>query len=83
MVDFYVFKSAVVFGGFYLFFFTEKVLKMLLKRKPAVSTADGLIFCFRVHMINCDSWVVGNSSKDGTIKAFNIQLYRAGGSCHM
>ncbi|XP_046871691.1 metal cation symporter ZIP14 isoform X2 [Hypomesus transpacificus] len=33
MVDFYVSKSTVVFGGFYLFFFTEKVLKMLLKRK--------------------------------------------------
>ncbi|XP_014845435.1 PREDICTED: zinc transporter ZIP14 isoform X1 [Poecilia mexicana] len=33
MVDFYVSKSAVVFGGFYLFFFTEKVLKVLLKQK--------------------------------------------------
>lgn len=33
MVDFYVSKSAVVFGGFYLFFFTEKVLKVLLKPK--------------------------------------------------
>ncbi|XP_013875159.1 metal cation symporter ZIP14 [Austrofundulus limnaeus] len=32
-VDFYVSKSAVVFGGFYLFFFTEKVLKVLLKQK--------------------------------------------------
>uniref|UniRef100_A0ABM5EQ66 Metal cation symporter ZIP14 n=1 Tax=Pogona vitticeps TaxID=103695 RepID=A0ABM5EQ66_9SAUR len=31
--DYYVFKSAVVFGGFYLFFFTEKILKMLLKQK--------------------------------------------------
>ncbi|XP_033926460.1 metal cation symporter ZIP14 isoform X1 [Melopsittacus undulatus] len=29
--DHYVSKSSVVFGGFYLFFFTEKVLKMLLK----------------------------------------------------
>ncbi|KAF7205348.1 metal cation symporter ZIP14 isoform X1 [Nothobranchius furzeri] len=33
LVDFYVSKSAVVFGGFYLFFFTEKVLKVLLKQK--------------------------------------------------
>ncbi|KAK7912687.1 hypothetical protein WMY93_012898 [Mugilogobius chulae] len=33
MVDFYVSKSAVVFAGFYLFFFTEKVLKMVLKPK--------------------------------------------------
>uniref|UniRef100_A0A8D0DVB3 Metal cation symporter ZIP14 n=1 Tax=Salvator merianae TaxID=96440 RepID=A0A8D0DVB3_SALMN len=33
--DPYVSKSAVVFGGFYLFFFTEKVLKMLLKQKDA------------------------------------------------
>uniref|UniRef100_A0A8C6WHB5 Metal cation symporter ZIP14 n=1 Tax=Neogobius melanostomus TaxID=47308 RepID=A0A8C6WHB5_9GOBI len=33
MVDFYVSKSAVVFAGFYLFFFTEKVLKVLLKPK--------------------------------------------------
>ncbi|KAG7280957.1 hypothetical protein CRUP_022968 [Coryphaenoides rupestris] len=32
-VNFYVYKSTVVFGGFYLFFFTEKVLKVLLKRK--------------------------------------------------
>ncbi|XP_066495333.1 metal cation symporter ZIP14 [Tiliqua scincoides] len=32
-VDYYVPKSAVVFGGFYLFFFTEKILKMLLKQK--------------------------------------------------
>ncbi|XP_049721905.1 metal cation symporter ZIP14 isoform X1 [Elephas maximus indicus] len=31
--DYYVSKSAVVFGGFYLFFFTEKVLKILLKQK--------------------------------------------------
>ncbi|XP_029459662.1 zinc transporter ZIP14 isoform X2 [Rhinatrema bivittatum] len=31
--DYYISKSAVVFGGFYLFFFTEKVLKMLLKQK--------------------------------------------------
>lgn len=30
---YYVSKSAVVFGGFYLFFFTEKVLKMILKPK--------------------------------------------------
>ncbi|XP_047185113.1 metal cation symporter ZIP14 isoform X1 [Scophthalmus maximus] len=33
MKDFYVSKSAVVFAGFYLFFFTEKVLKVLLKQK--------------------------------------------------
>ncbi|XP_062237780.1 metal cation symporter ZIP14 isoform X3 [Platichthys flesus] len=33
MVDFYVSKSAVVFGGFYLFFFVEKVLRVLLKQK--------------------------------------------------
>ncbi|XP_074527133.1 metal cation symporter ZIP14 [Halichoeres trimaculatus] len=33
MVDFYMSKSAVVFGGFYLFFFTEKVLRVLLKQK--------------------------------------------------
>ncbi|XP_029916219.1 metal cation symporter ZIP14 isoform X2 [Myripristis murdjan] len=33
MVDFYVSKSTMVFGGFYLFFFTEKVLKALLKHK--------------------------------------------------
>ncbi|XP_006864458.1 PREDICTED: zinc transporter ZIP14 isoform X2 [Chrysochloris asiatica] len=31
--NYYVSKSAVVFGGFYLFFFTEKILKMLLKQK--------------------------------------------------
>ncbi|KAM4748139.1 metal cation symporter ZIP14 [Rhinophrynus dorsalis] len=31
--DSYVFTSSVIFGGFYLFFFTEKVLKMLLKQK--------------------------------------------------
>ena len=37
MVDNYVSKSTVVFGGFYLFFFTEKVLKMLLKPKDKVS----------------------------------------------
>ncbi|XP_051780112.1 metal cation symporter ZIP14 isoform X2 [Erpetoichthys calabaricus] len=30
---YYVYKSAMVFGGFYLFFFTEKVLKMVLKQK--------------------------------------------------
>uniref|UniRef100_A0A8C6SIX9 Metal cation symporter ZIP14 n=1 Tax=Neogobius melanostomus TaxID=47308 RepID=A0A8C6SIX9_9GOBI len=36
MVDFYVSKSAVVFAGFYLFFFTEKVLKVLLKPKAGV-----------------------------------------------
>ncbi|XP_012663189.1 zinc transporter ZIP14 isoform X1 [Otolemur garnettii] len=33
MEDYYVSKSAVVFGGFYLFFFTEKILKILLKQK--------------------------------------------------
>ncbi|XP_063051235.1 metal cation symporter ZIP14 isoform X1 [Engraulis encrasicolus] len=33
LVDYYVSKSAVVFGGFYLFFFTEKILKMILKPK--------------------------------------------------
>ncbi|XP_075063227.1 metal cation symporter ZIP14 isoform X2 [Mixophyes fleayi] len=31
--DSYVSTSAVIFGGFYLFFFTEKILKMLLKQK--------------------------------------------------
>ncbi|KAM4676497.1 metal cation symporter ZIP14 isoform 1-T2 [Discoglossus pictus] len=31
--DSYVSTSAVVFGGFYLFFFTEKILKMILNRK--------------------------------------------------
>ncbi|XP_055518329.1 metal cation symporter ZIP14 [Leucoraja erinacea] len=29
----YVTKSVVVFGGFYLFFFTEKILKMIMKPK--------------------------------------------------
>lgn len=38
MKHFYVSKSAVVFGGFYLFFFTEKVLKMVLKQRNGVST---------------------------------------------
>lgn len=38
MADFYVSKSAVVFGGFYLFFFMEKVLKVLLKQKHGVSS---------------------------------------------
>nr|XP_040052668.1 metal cation symporter ZIP14 isoform X2 [Gasterosteus aculeatus aculeatus] len=33
MVDFYVSKSAMVFAGFYLFFFTEKVLRVLLKQR--------------------------------------------------
>ncbi|XP_068167913.1 metal cation symporter ZIP14 isoform X1 [Antennarius striatus] len=33
MADSYVFKSVVVFGGFYLFFFTEKVLRVLLRQK--------------------------------------------------
>lgn len=37
MESYYVSKSAVVFGGFYLFFFTEKVLKMILKPKHRVS----------------------------------------------
>lgn len=37
MEHFYVSKSAVVFGGFYLFFFTEKVLKMVLKQRNGVS----------------------------------------------
>ncbi|XP_048099989.1 LOW QUALITY PROTEIN: metal cation symporter ZIP14 [Alosa alosa] len=32
LVDYYS-KSAVVFGGFYLFFFAEKILKMILKPK--------------------------------------------------
>uniref|UniRef100_A0A3Q2YSD4 Metal cation symporter ZIP14 n=1 Tax=Hippocampus comes TaxID=109280 RepID=A0A3Q2YSD4_HIPCM len=41
MVDFYASKSAVVFGGFYLFFFTEKILKMLLKQKDTVSDGHG------------------------------------------
>ncbi|XP_044134956.1 metal cation symporter ZIP14-like isoform X2 [Bufo gargarizans] len=31
--DSYIATSAVLFGGFYLFFFTEKVLKMLLNQK--------------------------------------------------
>lgn len=43
-VDFYVSKSAVVFGGFYLFFFTEKVLKVLLKQKNGVSFYQVLHF---------------------------------------
>lgn len=38
---YYVSKSAVVFGGFYLFFFTEKVLKMLLKQKDQVRLSRG------------------------------------------
>ncbi|KAJ4941678.1 hypothetical protein JOQ06_011555, partial [Pogonophryne albipinna] len=37
MVDNYVSKSAVVFAGFYLFFFTEKVLRVLLKQKNGVN----------------------------------------------
>lgn len=39
--DYYVSKSAVVFGGFYLFFFTEKILKMLLKQKDQVRPGGG------------------------------------------
>ncbi|XP_062874299.1 metal cation symporter ZIP14 [Trichomycterus rosablanca] len=37
----YVSKSAVVFGGFYLFFFTEKVLKMILKPKQGGGHGHG------------------------------------------
>ncbi|KAJ8380060.1 hypothetical protein SKAU_G00008380 [Synaphobranchus kaupii] len=37
----YVSKSAVVFGGFYLFFFTEKVLKMVLKPKDGKAKGHG------------------------------------------
>lgn len=40
MVDFYVSKSAMVFAGFYLFFFTEKVLRVLLKQRKGVSGTD-------------------------------------------
>ncbi|XP_055054545.2 metal cation symporter ZIP14 isoform X1 [Misgurnus anguillicaudatus] len=39
--DYYVSKSAVVFGGFYLFFFTEKVLKMILKPKDKGAHGHG------------------------------------------
>lgn len=42
MEAYYVSKSAVVFGGFYLFFFTEKVLKMILKPKRRVSERLGI-----------------------------------------
>ncbi|XP_026066378.1 zinc transporter ZIP14-like isoform X1 [Carassius auratus] len=41
MEDYYVPKSAVVFGGFYLFFFTEKVLKMILKPKDREGHGHG------------------------------------------
>ncbi|XP_061116216.1 metal cation symporter ZIP14 isoform X1 [Conger conger] len=41
MEAYYVSKSAVVFGGFYLFFFTEKVLKMVLKPKDRKAKAHG------------------------------------------
>ncbi|KAK1342438.1 hypothetical protein QTO34_015203 [Cnephaeus nilssonii] len=40
--DHYVSKSAVVFGGFYLFFFTEKILKMLLKQKNEKDQEEGV-----------------------------------------
>lgn len=43
MVGLYVSKSAVVFGGFYLFFFTEKVLKVLLKQKHGVSSVSRVL----------------------------------------
>nr|XP_023694186.1 zinc transporter ZIP14 [Paramormyrops kingsleyae] len=39
--NYYIFKSAVVFGGFYLFFFTEKILKMVLKRKDGKPHGHG------------------------------------------
>ncbi|MFT7796633.1 zinc transporter ZIP14 [Arapaima gigas] len=39
--NYYISKSAVVFGGFYLFFFTEKVLKMLLKQKDGKAQGHG------------------------------------------
>ncbi|KAJ8285928.1 hypothetical protein GJAV_G00032570 [Gymnothorax javanicus] len=41
MEAYYVSKSAVVFGGFYLFFFTEKVLKMVLKPKDGKAQGHG------------------------------------------
>ncbi|XP_018599662.1 metal cation symporter ZIP14 [Scleropages formosus] len=41
MENYYISKSAVVFGGFYLFFFTEKVLKMVLKRKDGKAQGHG------------------------------------------
>lgn len=41
MEDYYVPKSAVVFGGFYLFFFTEKILKMILKPKDTGGHGHG------------------------------------------
>ncbi|XP_035291718.1 metal cation symporter ZIP14 isoform X1 [Anguilla anguilla] len=41
MEAYYVSKSAVVFGGFYLFFFTEKVLKMVLKPKNGKPQGHG------------------------------------------
>lgn len=44
--DYYVSKSAVVFAGFYLFFFTEKILKMLLKQKNEVRPSHWVRRCF-------------------------------------
>lgn len=54
MVDFYVSKSAVVFGGFYLFFFTEKVLKVLLKQKHGVSSYQLFHSVYIIYLYNTD-----------------------------
>ena len=53
MEDYYVSKSAVVFAGFYLFFFTEKILKMILKPKSGVSVSRH--FFYRPHWALCPS----------------------------
>ncbi|KFQ63885.1 Zinc transporter ZIP14, partial [Pelecanus crispus] len=55
---YYVSKSAVVFGGFYLFFFTEKVLKMLLKQKDQVRLRRGCSErCLGGKRQNCQGWL--------------------------
>ncbi|KAM6954513.1 metal cation symporter ZIP14 [Aplochiton taeniatus] len=62
MVDFYVSKSTMVFGGFYLFFFTEKVLKMLLKHKHGVK-GQGHSHCPPVECYSAASGDMGEGEK--------------------
>ncbi|MGH0145073.1 UNVERIFIED_CONTAM: hypothetical protein FKN15_004710 [Acipenser sinensis] len=58
--DYYVSKSAVVFGGFYLFFFTEKVLKMVLKQKDGVKLSTDYLAVL-IHAAACDFVILLNA----------------------
>uniref|UniRef100_UPI00358E5ADE metal cation symporter ZIP14 isoform X2 n=1 Tax=Myxine glutinosa TaxID=7769 RepID=UPI00358E5ADE len=75
----YIYKSAMIFGGFYLFFFVEKILKMVLSQKDEVDGRASSRSCSNVKDI--EDGVMEQLQSEGPVKLSVGAVNKNGWQC--